>query len=168
MTTSLHMFGRYYKSMAIAVLVLAAVHVLLSFVFSAMSYRKNLNKQGGAWLFSFGICVAILVLSAIATGQKENFDDFSYSNTALANDGTLQSQVQFVTRAGGGYDDEEFNNCNLNYYLNQEGKRCPSGPTAGWEDAEMSRAAIREEWSPANDCGDYQFQLRQNCPAACV
>ena len=75
MTTSLHMFGRYYKSMAIAVLVLAAVHVLLSFVFSAMSYRKNLNKQGGAWLFSFGICVAILVLSAIATGQKENFDE---------------------------------------------------------------------------------------------
>ena len=105
MTTSLHMFGRYYKGMAIAVLVLAAVHVLLSFVFSAMSYRKNLNKQGGAWLFSFGICVAILVLSAIATGQKENFDelDATYppSNTMLGGCPTSMSFSDCVHQKGG-------------------------------------------------------------------
>ena len=68
-----HIAGRDYSGMAIAIIILAGIHVILSLVFSVMSYRKKLNKEGGAWLLSFGVCVAILVLAAVATGQKDNF-----------------------------------------------------------------------------------------------
>ena len=65
--------GRDYSSMAIAIIILSGIHVILSLVFSVMAYRKGLRKEGGAWLLSFGVCVAILVLAAVATGQKEKF-----------------------------------------------------------------------------------------------
>ena len=66
-------FGRDYSGMAIAIIILAGIHVILSLVFSVMAYRKGLRKEGGAWLLSFGVWVAILVLAAVATGQKDNY-----------------------------------------------------------------------------------------------
>ena len=68
--------GRDYSAMAIAIIILAGIHVILSLVFSVMAYRKGLRKEGSAWLLSFGVCVAILVLAAVATGQKDNFDEY--------------------------------------------------------------------------------------------
>ena len=68
-----HIAGRDYSGMAIAIIILSGIHVILSLVFSVMAYRKGLRKEGGAWLLSFGVCVAILVLAAVATGQKDNF-----------------------------------------------------------------------------------------------
>ena len=67
-------FGRDYSGMAIAIIILAGIHVILSLVFSVMAYRKGLRKEGSAWLLSLGVCVAILVLAAVATGQKDNYE----------------------------------------------------------------------------------------------
>ena len=67
--------GRDYSGMAIAIIILSGIHVILSLVFSVMAYRKGLRKEGGAWLLSFGVCVAILVLAAVATGQKDNYGE---------------------------------------------------------------------------------------------
>ena len=62
-----------YKGMAITIIILSGIHVILSLVFSVMAYRKGLRKEGGAWLLSFGVCVAILVLAAVDTGQKDTY-----------------------------------------------------------------------------------------------
>ena len=70
-----HIAGRDYSGMAIAIIILSGIHVILSLVFSVMAYRKGLRKEGGAWLLSFGVCVAILVLAAVATGQKDNYTE---------------------------------------------------------------------------------------------
>ena len=59
-----------YKGMTIAIIILAGIHVILSLVFSVMAYRKKLHKEGSAWLLSFGVCVAILVLAAVATSAN--------------------------------------------------------------------------------------------------
>ena len=75
-----HIAGRDYSGMAIAIIILSGIHVILSLVFSVMAYRKGLRKEGGAWLLSFGVCVAILVLAAVATGQKDNFSETKSSS----------------------------------------------------------------------------------------
>ena len=38
-----HIAGRDYSGMAIAIIILAGIHVILSLVFSVMSYRKKLT-----------------------------------------------------------------------------------------------------------------------------
>ena len=74
--------GRDYSGMAIAIIILSGIHVILSLVFSVMAYRKGLRKEGGAWLLSFGVCVAILVLAAVATGQKDHYTEGLLSEEA--------------------------------------------------------------------------------------
>ena len=93
----MHIAGRDYSGMAIAIIILAGIHVILSLVFSVMSYRKGLRKEGGAWLLSFGVCVAILVLAAVATGQKDNFSGVTASEWIDPESvGTLSSAGMFA------------------------------------------------------------------------
>ncbi len=61
------------KGLSITIIVLTSMHIILSTVFCFMSYRKGMYKQGNAWLLSFGVCATILVLSAVATADKDNF-----------------------------------------------------------------------------------------------
>ena len=71
----MHMLGRDYSGLAITMIILAAVHVIVSAVFMVISCKKKMHKECGAWLVSLLVVVAILVLAAIATGQKDNFSD---------------------------------------------------------------------------------------------
>ena len=68
------MLGRDYSGLAITMIILAGLHVILSAVFMVMACKKKMHKECGAWLVSLLVVVAILVLAAIATGQKDNYD----------------------------------------------------------------------------------------------
>ena len=85
-----------YKGMAIAIIILACIHIILSIVFSVVAYRKGLRKEGGAWLLSFCVCVAILVLAAVATGQNDNYTNNRinfYLGTELINEPDVDKQL---------------------------------------------------------------------------
>ena len=80
--------NRNYTGLALAVLILAAVHVVLSAIYMIVACKDKHFKQCGAWLVSLLVVVAILVLSAIATGQKENYDILGKNTKVACEDAT--------------------------------------------------------------------------------
>ena len=87
------------KGLSITIIVLTSIHILLSTVFCFMSYRKGLYKQGNAWLLSFGVCATILVLSAVATAEKDNFVHNMKKYDILPNQDDLQQRKYNKARA---------------------------------------------------------------------